>query len=140
MLRSRPSIDFHEKQRARRRLYSPLTFLVLLALIAVAGYNAWDMYQKSRRAEGALDGTREAYAALAEREGFLEARLEELGTEAGLEAEIRERFGVAKAGEEVIVVLSEEESDPLTPPREGLWAKIKSWFSGSSAEYVKGEE
>lgn len=139
MLRSHPSVDFHEKRRARRLLYSPLTLLVLAALIAVAGYNAWDMYGKSRRAREALTKTNAAYGELATRQAFLDRELARLSTDEGVEAEIRERFGVAKAGEEVIVVLSEEESPAPSAQKPSFWSKVKGWLSGSSDDYVKGE-
>jgi cell division protein FtsB len=129
--------DFHEKKRARRRLYSPLTFIILGALIFIVLYNVWDMYQKSRRTAEALQKTRDAYDVLAAREGFLEERLEQLSTEAGVESEIRERFGVAKAGEEVIVVLSEEESRPSVPKEKGLWERLKEWLTGTRDDYVR---
>lgn len=136
---SRNSLDFHEKQRARRIISSPLTFIVLGIFIVVAGYNAWDMYQKSQQTKEALQKTQDAYDVLVTREQFLNERLGQLGTPAGIESEIRERFGVAKAGEEVIVVLSEEESATLSPPKKGFWARIQEWFSGADDNYVKGE-
>ena len=129
--------DFHEKKRARRRLYSPLTFIILGALIFIVLYNVWDMYQKSRRTAEALQKTRDAYDVLAARERFLEERLEQLGTEAGVESEIRERFGVAKAGEEVIVVLSEEEGRLSIPKEKGWWERLKEWLTGARDDYVR---
>ncbi len=134
---SRSHLDFHEKQRARRFLYSPLTFIILAIVIAIAGRGAWGMYQKSRLTDESLAQTKEAYDALVIREAFLQRELDRLATEAGVESEIRERFGVAKAGEEVIVVLTEEEKESLPPPEEGLWDKIKEWLAGTDDDYVR---
>jgi cell division protein FtsB len=118
-------------------MYSPLTFVVLSILILIAGYNVWDMYQKSRHTEEALRKTQDAYDVLLARQRFLDERLKELDTEAGVEAEIRDRFGVAKAGEEVIVVLSDEEQSAPGPEEESLWGRFREWLSGGSDEYVK---
>jgi cell division protein FtsB len=137
MLQSRSHLDFREKQRARRYLYSPLTFIVLAIMIVIAGRGAWGMYQKSRMTDDALAQTKEAYDALVIREAFLDSELERLSTESGVESEIRERFGVAKAGEEVIVVLSEEESVPPPLPEKGFWGKIKDWLAGTDDDYIK---
>jgi cell division protein FtsB len=137
MLQSRSHLDFHEKQRARRFLYSPLTFILLAIIIAVAGRGAWGMYQKSRLTDESLAQTKEAYDALVIREAFLQRELDRLATVAGVESEIRERFGVAKAGEEVIVVLTEEEKTSLPPPEKGFWGKIKEWLAGTEDDYVK---
>lgn len=130
-------LDFHEKKRARRRLYSPLTFIVLAFLIVIAGRGAWGMYQTSRTADEALTKTREAYDALAVREAFLDREIDRLATEAGMESEIRERFGVAKVGEEVIVVLSEEDDELLPPSSKGWWTRIKGWLAGTNDDYVR---
>jgi cell division protein FtsB len=118
-------------------MYSPLTFIVLGVLILIAGYNVWDMYQKSQRTEEALRKTREAYDVLLARQRFLDERLNELDTEAGVEAEIRDRFGVAKPGEEVIVVLSDEEQDAPSTEEESLWGRFREWLSGGNDDYVK---
>ncbi len=139
MIRGSTNLDFHEKQRARRFLYSPLTFIVIGIFIIIAGYNAWDMYQKSRHTKEALQKSREAYDELQMREAFLAKKIDQLSTDVGVEAEIRERFGVAKAGEEVIVVLSDDDEQEPLPTGHGFWYRMKTWFSGMDDDYVKGE-
>ncbi|MBP9772056.1 MAG: hypothetical protein KBD16_04030 [Candidatus Pacebacteria bacterium] len=138
MIRGSSNLDFHEKQRARRFLYSPLTFIVIGILILIAGYNAWDMYQKSKHTDEALKKSKEAYNELVVRETFLEGKITQLSTDAGIEAEIRERFGVAKTGEEVIVVLEEEEKEMMMPEKKGIWSRIEEWFTGADDDYIKG--
>ncbi len=122
--------DVHEKQRMRRWLYSKTTFAVLIVCIFVAGMNAWDMYQKARLTKTQLAQTEEAYAKLQEREAFLSEETKQLETEAGVEAKLRERFGVAKEGEEVIVILDDTESEESAETL-SWWQRVVRWMRGN---------
>lgn len=130
MARYLPPTDFDDKKRMRRFVSSPWILAGLGILIIVAGWNTWDMYQKWRLSEEALEKTRVSYDNLEKREVFLDQKIESLSTTGGVEAEVRQRFGVAKPGEGVIVVLSDEEEQQLVEEEQGWWAKMKGWFSG----------
>lgn len=129
MSRYLPPTDFDDKKRIRRFVASPWVLAILGALIVIAGWNTWDMYQKWRLSEEALEKTRASYENLEKREAFLDGKIDSLSTKAGVEAEVRERFGVAKPGEGVIVVLSDDEEHELIEEEEGWWAEVKQWFS-----------
>ena len=66
------------------------------------------------------------YQALEERKTMLEANLAALATERGWDAAIRTAFGVARPGEEVIVVVPPDPKTPTTTP--SWWQQILSWF------------
>ncbi len=137
LLRKAKNIDFHDKQRARRFMYSPLTFIVFAGFIIMSAWNTWDMYQKSHKTAVLLEKTKEAYSDLENREAFLDSKIESLSTDVGVEAEIRDRFGVAKVDEEVIVILSDEKDTPLSNESQSIWSRMKGWFSWGSGDYVK---
>ncbi len=71
----------------------------------------------ARRAEAEAD-----LATLQVREAELKDKVEYLESERGMEAEMRRNFDVAQPGEQVVIILDEEESDsaikPLTAPDE----------------------
>jgi len=129
MARYLPPTNFDDKKRLRRFVASPLVLAGIGVFIVIAGWNTWDMYQKWRLSEDALEKTRTSYENLEKREAFLDSKIDNLSTESGVEAEVRERFGVAKPGEGVIVVLTEEEEQQFIEEEEGWWAKVKGWFS-----------
>jgi cell division protein FtsB len=129
MKRSQTPTNFDDKRRLRRFVSSPWILAGLCILIVVAGWNTWDMYQKWRLSEEALEKTRVSYGNLEKREMFLDGKIESLSTEGGIEAEVRERFGVAKPGEGVIVVLSDDEEQQSIEEEQGWWARMKGWFS-----------
>lgn len=66
------------------------------------------------------------YEALETRKASLEASLASLGTARGQDAAIRTAFGVARPGEEVIVVVPPAQAT-ATPPVP-WWQKLFSWF------------
>jgi cell division protein FtsB len=60
------------------------------------------------------------------RKAALSANLAALATARGRDAAIRTAFGVARPGEEVIVVVPPELKVPTTTP--SLWQRILDWF------------
>lgn len=81
------------------------------------------------KAQIAVDGARDTrwqYQALEERKSMLEANLAALATDRGRDAVIRTTFGVAKPGEEVIVVVPPATATPTSTP--SWWQRIVDWF------------
>lgn len=87
----------------------------------------WDIAAKEERAREGVVTTKAEFASLAAREATLSRDLEELSTSRGQEAAMREALGVARPGEEVIIVVPKEEA-PLPPPKQGWWKRWFDWF------------
>ena len=68
----------------------------------------------------------EIAAALDARKNDLSKTVSDMDTERGQEASLRETFGVARPGEDVIIVVPKTETTP--PPQLTLWQKIKAFF------------
>ena len=63
----------------------------------------------------------------------MQAKIDYLNSERGLEEEIRDKFNVAKEGEEVIVIVGPEIGKPDDTKKEGslvkgLWSRILDVF------------
>ncbi len=86
----------------------------------------WGIARKEEIARRAVADTRAELATLKERQGVLEGNLAELSTERGKEATLRQTYGVAKPGEEVIIVVPPKEatSTPVLP----WWKKAFNWL------------
>ena len=69
---------------------------------------------------------KQQYQVLENRKATLEANLSALTTARGQDAAIRTAFGVARPGEEVIVVVPPATATPTTTPT--WWQKILNWF------------
>lgn len=81
---------------------------------------------KEERARRAATEAQAKLTLLSERETALRTSLKELSTERGEDAALRETYGVARPGEEVIIVLQPEPTAP--PPEPSWWEHFLGWF------------
>ena len=120
--------------RLWKRLFARLTVWGILgvsALVALLlGNAAWHVWEKQQQA--ALEYRTQA-AALVELQGRKDAlhqKLSALDTDRGVEAELRERYSVAKPGEELIVVVEPKKTEnPVTYESKTAWESFRDWVS-----------
>jgi len=126
-------LNFKEKRTVKRFLYSKIT-IVLLAIILVFLLNsAFGVYKKAKFAYENKERVSGNLTELQERETALLINIEKLKTNRGIESEIREKFGVVKNGEEVVVIVDsktekEEDSGQSTMNPRGLWQRFIGFF------------
>ncbi len=122
-------LDFQQKWKAKTFLYSRgvRVFLLIVALYSL--YSTYTVYDKKRGSEQAVVEAEQRLIALSAKNTVLLEDIDRLQTDEGLEAEIRNKYSVAK-GSEHVVVLVEEESMPAstTVEQKSRWAKFKSFF------------
>jgi len=111
----------HTKQLRRGVLVGALVLVAfwLMSLI-------WGLAEKARVAVGQEAEVRHEFEGLEVRRHTLEANLAELDTPRGKDEAIRTAFGVAKAGEELIVVVPRATSTATSTP--GFWQRVRHWF------------
>ncbi len=102
------------------------TILFLLLLIVWFGFLLLGIYRKEEIARQTVAQTRAELASLDVRKASLAGTVSELGTERGQEASLRETYGVAKPGEDVIIVVPKKET--TAPPVMTFWQKVKEFF------------
>lgn len=123
-------LEFYKKRQFSRFFHSPF-FLVPFALLllwfmgGVWGVHTKEHETRAKRIESAAE-----LEALEQRATALEAEIDKLSTPRGQEEEIRQKFEVAREGEEVIVILDPEEEEVVEEEVEepSLWQKILNWF------------
>ncbi len=103
--------------------------LIALFMLGIVwfGYLIWGIVPKEERARLQVQETESQLASLEAREAELRMSLDELNTERGKEAVLRDTKGVALPGEEVIIVVPPEEQLPPLAPRP-WWKKLFDWF------------
>lgn len=102
-----------------------LAGVLSLALLWVL-WLVWGIARKEEIARHAVRGTRAELITLKEREDALRGNIAELETERGREATLRQTRGVAKPGEEVIIVVPPKEATTtLSLP---WWKKAINWI------------
>lgn len=97
---------------------------VLLCLVLFMSWAVWGVYDKHQEAKARKQLLAEEYVTMTERERALTEKLDHLKTERGMEEEIRAKFQVAKPGEEIIVLLGEDEQATTTPPVRSVWETV----------------
>ena len=109
-----------------RQLRQGLLVGVLLLAAFWLGSLIWGLLGKAKVAVTEADDARAQYESLESRKATLEANLSALDTARGQDAAIRTAFGVARPGEEVIVVVPPATSAPTSTP--SWWDRIVNWF------------
>lgn len=102
-------LDIRQKAKLRRMMYAKPTILFLAIMVTLVTRGAWGMYQKSKEAEDKRAKAEERLAELKEKERTLSKDIVDLSTDRGIEEEIRDRFMVAKEGENVMIIADPEE-------------------------------
>ncbi|MFA5651829.1 MAG: septum formation initiator family protein [Candidatus Paceibacterota bacterium] len=103
-------IDFQQKRKINRVIYSKISFIILLVLVIFLGRSTWDIYKKSKLSFDNYVETKKDYENLKARKDMLEAETNRLKTDIGIEEEIRSKFNVAKPGETVVIVIDSSSS------------------------------
>jgi cell division protein FtsB len=122
-------LDFQQKRKFRAILYHRVTLVILFILVFFAVRASWGMYQKQRESEMLKNRSLEYKNGLELRQKELDAQIERLNTESGLEAEIRSKFNVAKDRENIVVVVDDKATSTMPSVPKSFWQKIKSFFS-----------
>lgn len=109
-------------KQLRQGILVGVLMLVALWLVSLI----WGLAGKARIAISEARDTRGQYQALEARKVTLAANLAELDTPRGQDDAIRTAFGVAKSGEEVIVVVPPTPAPPAPP--KPWWVRLWSWL------------
>lgn len=103
---------------------------ILVGLLCVAAFwllsSIWRLADKALVAMAQAKEAQAEFQSLEARKAALQSGLAALGTERGKDAAIRTAFGVARPGEEVIVVVPPATSTPAAP--KSWWEKVLEWF------------
>ena len=122
-----------DRRRQYMRMLVGLGTMVLLALVAVGSARAaWGMYQKFTEASSADASAQTELTGMQNEYQSVSTTVDQLGTERGLEAAIRERYGVGKPGEgEIDVIRQASSSDAQSKGGQSwfdkLWHAVFVW-------------
>jgi cell division protein FtsB len=104
--------------------------IVILALLAaVSARAAWNMYEKFTEASLGRQAAQSELDELKEKKERVSTAVTAFSSERGIEAEIRQRFGVAKPGEgEIQIVRDEDGEGGASKEPQNLWEWIVETF------------
>ena len=127
-------VDFRTRKRIRVILYSRVTVFFLFVVFVLSARGAWGMYKKASFAEKKRLEAEQELAALKDREAMLEEKIKRLKTPEGVEEAIREKFGLVHPGEEVVILVDEDEKKSENKGNSALdsvkrwWRSMREWL------------
>ncbi|MBU6431341.1 MAG: septum formation initiator family protein [Patescibacteria group bacterium] len=101
-------LEFQEKKRLRNILYSKVTLFAIFILLIFVARATISVYYKQKASGENLAKVKEEAAGLEKRKKTLVSEIDRLSTDKGAEEEIRKKFLVGKAGEQVIVIVDDD--------------------------------
>jgi cell division protein FtsB len=117
--------EFQERRRLKRLLHSRYAIIAMIVLLLLLGRAVWGIYSKYERSREIAERVKADLVTLEEREKILSKSIESLSTEEGKERELRDRFGVVKEGERLVVLVDADESG-----KNEIKPVEKSWWQG----------
>lgn len=107
--------------------YSPILAVVLLVLVVWTGIATFSAFQKQHEAIELRDEAVREKTDLMAKQNDLNQKIQNLSTDEGMEAEVRERYRVVKPGEQLVIVVDNKDpnASPTTPPT--FWQKVKEF-------------
>jgi len=121
--------EYQAKRRFRKLLYSKATVAVLVILTLFFAQATYGVFKKQRESAANVIAAQKRLDKVVEREAALNADINKLKTDEGIEEEIRSKFSVSKPGEEVIIIVDKEvQEQQATTTKPSFWQKIKGFF------------
>ena len=119
--------QYNQRRDPMRLMWRRLLALVLLVLVAIAARGVWGVYQKSQDSHVLKTEAQAKLDDLQAREQELRTDISNLKSDRGVEAELRERYNLAAAGESVIIIVDPPAAAP--EPKPSPFQRFKSMFS-----------
>lgn len=119
---------FQEKSGFRKIVESRPVLLILFVILLLFAWNIFTFLDKGREAKRNLDIANNKLTELENNKKKLENDLKALDSVDGIEASIRNKYGLVKEGEEVVIVVDDKNAPIEVPEKETVFTKIKNWF------------
>jgi len=124
-------IPFQERKKLRKILYSRVTLVVLAVVLFGVARGAWNIHQKAEIARSERDIASHTLSDLESRTAELKTSLVRLKSERGMEEEVRQKYTVAKPGEEVVIVVDDSAKKGKNggaTDTKSIWNRLASFF------------
>ena len=118
---------FQQRKDPLRLMWRRFAAVVLLCVLAIAVRGVWGVYQKEKDSERLRTEANASLIDLQKRQVELQANISNLKSEQGIEAELRERYDLARAGEGVVVIVEPQKAP--APQQQTTLQRFKSFFS-----------
>ena len=107
---------------------SPVIAVILLACIAWGIFSVIKAYGKDREAVGLRNQERKELGDLQQKQRELNSQIENLSTDRGIEAEIRNRYRVERPGQNLVIVVDNTDGKNPPPPKSGFFDRVRAYL------------
>lgn len=122
-------LEFQEQRRIRKLFHSRYVLVILIILALLLARAVWGIYVKYERSRAITEKAQTDLVALEDRQKMLALSIESLNTDEGKERELRDRFGVVKEGETLVVLVGEgSDEKPLKRDEKSWWQKFLDYI------------
>jgi cell division protein FtsB len=104
-------LEFRQRRKVRRIIYSPITIVVLFVVVVVLAKATWNVYTKEAESRTYLDTAQAQLDNISASKSALTAEVTSLQTPEGVEENIHNQFLVVKPGEQVAVIVDGNNGD-----------------------------
>lgn len=125
-------IPFQERKKVRKIMYSKVSLLILFVILVIVGKGAWDVYKKAEIARSERNIALRYITQLETRNAEVQASLEHFKNGGGIEEEVRQKYTVARPGEEIVVVVDDDVKkgkNNEVVDKKSLWQRITVFFT-----------
>lgn len=121
--------DFHQKRKLKTVFGSRVTQGVILVVAFFILLSAYNRYLIAREMAERRATVESEISTLEERREILETQVQYLSNERGIESEMRRQFDIAREGEQVVIILEDEnaaeaEATTTTNQKERAWYRF----------------
>ena len=122
-------LDFQQKNKIRKYLYSRPVVIIVLVIAVYSLYSTWSIYRKMAESKAKMEESEQQLLALSAKSTAIDTQIGELQTQDGVEREIRSKFGEAKSGENMAVIVPDSgTSSAATTTKASGWSKFLHFF------------
>lgn len=121
-------LDFQQKRKIRSVLYSRVSIFLLFILFLYSLYSTFLVYKKRADSKMELFKLEKEYTDLQIKQNSVISQIEDLNSGEGIEREIREKFGVAKKDENLVMIVSEKPNKEKDKKETSFWQKVVSFL------------
>lgn len=111
-------MELHEKQTFRRVCYSKPMIIVLFVVAFLLIRGTYGIYEKAAETTRDRDRMQAKLAELQAHQQVIANQVDTLQTDEGLERALRQKFGVARAGESIALIVDSDENATTTVSQE----------------------
>lgn len=110
-------------------VHSPLLAVFLVVVLCWGLFVVYRMYVKNRESVALRNQFQNELDALNQKQNELSGKIENLSTDRGLEAEVRNRYRVIRPGEQLVIVVDDASKNTQgTPEKPSVWVRVREFL------------